>query len=166
MGDAVEDRHPGELPVGDRRPDRLGEHRAVDDARDLDAEVVHQVADWQIAQALRGLVRAADGGGELLAGGLGHSQRLLGQREGSALHDRPLEQPAGAGRDQLGQDRQAAGRLAGDGDVVRVTAELYIVALDPAQGRLLVHQAVVAGRATQPGGAEGRHRRLPVGGAA
>jgi hypothetical protein len=35
---------------------------------------------------------------------------------------------------------------------VRITAELRDVALDPAQGSLLVHQAVVAGRAARPGG--------------
>jgi hypothetical protein len=98
VGDAVDDRHPGELPAGQGRSNRLGEHRAVDDARDLDAEVADQVADRHAAQARRGLVRAADLRGERLAVGLGRSQRPLGQRERAALHDRPLEEPAGAVR--------------------------------------------------------------------
>ena len=111
-----------------------------------------QVADRHAAQARRALVRAADGGGERLARRLGRGQRLLVQRERAALHDGPLEQPASAGRDQLGQHRQAAGRLARDGHVARVAAEPGDVALDPAQRRLLVHQPVVAGRAARPGG--------------
>ena len=77
---------------------------------------------------------------------------MLVQRERAALHDRPLEEPARAARDEVGEHRQAAGRLAGDRDVVRVAAELRDVALHPAQRRLLVHQAVVAGRAAGPRG--------------
>jgi hypothetical protein len=69
----------------------------------------HQVRDRQVAQAGRGLVRAAHLGRECLAGGLGVSQRLLVERERPAFDDRPLEQPARAGRDQLGEHRQAAG---------------------------------------------------------
>src|SRR5215472_205708 len=64
----------------------------------------------------------------------------------------PAASAAGAGRDHLGQHRQAAGRLARDGHVVRIAAEARDVALDPAQCRLLVHQPVVAGRAARPGG--------------
>ena len=109
VGDAVDDRHPGELPAGQGRSDRLGEHRAVHDAGNLDAEFADQVADWHVAQARRALVRAADGRGERLARGLGRGQRLLVQGERTALHDGPLEEPAGAGRDHLGQHRQAAG---------------------------------------------------------
>src|SRR6185369_14635526 len=98
VGDAVDDRHPGELAAGQRRPDRLGEHRSVDDAGNLDAELADQVADRHAAQARRGLVRAADGRGELLAGHLGRRQRPLVQGERTALHDRLLEESAGAGR--------------------------------------------------------------------
>ena len=46
----------------------------------------------------------------------------------------------------------AAGRLSRDGDVARVAPERRDVGLYPAQRRLLVHQAVVAGRATGPRG--------------
>ena len=50
----------------------------------------------------------------------------------------------------MGEHRQATGRLAGDGDVVRIAAELADVALHPTQRRLLIHQPVVAGRAARP----------------
>ncbi len=50
---------------------------------------------------------------------------------------------------------QAAGGLPGDGDPVRVAAELPDVVAHPAQRGLLVHQSVVAGRATGPGGQGG-----------
>jgi hypothetical protein len=55
---------------------------------------VHQVGDGQLAQAGRGLVRAARLGGECLAGGLGVGQRPLVEREGATLDDRLLEQTA------------------------------------------------------------------------
>jgi hypothetical protein len=109
VGDAVDYRHPGELSAGQGRSDRLGQHRAVHDAGDLDDGGADQGADWQATQAGRGLVRTAGGGGECLAGGLGRGERLLGQGERAALYDGPLEEPAGAGRDHLGQHRQAAG---------------------------------------------------------
>ena len=82
---AVEDRHAGEPPGGQRGPDRLGEDLAVDDAGDLDEVGAHQVGDGQAAQAGRGLVRAARLGGEGLAGGLGGGEGLLVEREGPAL---------------------------------------------------------------------------------
>jgi hypothetical protein len=103
-----------------------------------------------VAQAGRGLARAARRSREGLAGGLGVSQGLLVEREGAALDDRLGEQPPGAAGDQVGQDRQATGRLTGDGDVVRVAAEPADVVPDPAQRALLVHQPVVAGRAAGP----------------
>jgi hypothetical protein len=51
------------------------------------------------------LVPLNDRQGERHAGGLGRGQRLLGQGERAALHDGPLEEPVGAGRDHLGQHR-------------------------------------------------------------
>ena len=63
--------HPGELPVGQRGPDRLGQHRAIDDARNLDAEVVNQLAERHAAQARSSLVGAAHVLGQFLAGDLG-----------------------------------------------------------------------------------------------
>jgi hypothetical protein len=60
MVDPVKDRHAGEPPGGQRRPDRLFEHRAVDDAWDRGGrEAAHQVPDRQAAQAVGSLVRAA-----------------------------------------------------------------------------------------------------------
>ena len=151
MVGAVEDRHTGEPPAGQRRPDRLGQDLAIDDAWDVNAVLVgEQRRHRQLAQALARLVRAAGLDRERLAGRLGVSQRLLVERERAALDDRPLEQPSRAAGDQLGQDRQAAGRLACDGDVVRVAAEPADVVLHPAQRRLLVHQPVVARRAAGP----------------
>jgi hypothetical protein len=47
----VEDRHVGEPPSGQRRPDRLGEDLAVDDAGDPDEGGVDEVHDRQVAQA-------------------------------------------------------------------------------------------------------------------
>ena len=148
---AVEDRHASEAAGGECGADRLGEDLAVDDARDGEGrEVVHQCVDGQVAQALGGLIRTADAGREGLTEGLGVGQRLLGQRERAALHDRPLEQTPGALGDEVSEHGQAAGRLTGDGDVVRVAAELADVALHPPQRGLLVHQPVVARRATGP----------------
>ena len=77
MVGAVEHRHPGEPPGGQRGPDRLGEDLAVDDAGDDDVVGVHQGGDGQAAQAGRGLVRAARLGCEGLAGRLGRSEGLL-----------------------------------------------------------------------------------------
>src|SRR5262249_20598026 len=45
---------------------------------------------------------------------------------------------------QVGTDRPAAGRLAADGHLRRVTAEPGDIPVYPGQRRLLVHQAVVA----------------------
>ena len=115
-------------------------------------KLLTRVSTGSVAQAPRGLVRAADLGGERLAEGLGVGERLLVQRERAALHDRPLEEAAGTARDEVGEHRHATGRLAGDRHVVRVAAEPGDVALDPAQRRLLVHQPVVAGRAARPRG--------------
>ena len=98
------------------------------------------------AQARRGLIRAPDRGREALAEGLGGGEGQLRQREGAALHDRPLEEPSGTARDEVGEDGQATGRLARDGHLVRVAAEPRDVLLHPAQGCLLIHQPVVAGR--------------------
>ena len=81
------------------------------------------VVDRHAAQARRGLVRAADLVGERLAEGLGVGERLLVQRERAALDDRPLEEPARAVRDEVGEHRHAAGRLARDRHVVRIAAE-------------------------------------------
>ncbi|GLX23471.1 hypothetical protein Slala02_72990 [Streptomyces lavendulae subsp. lavendulae] len=47
----------------------------------------------------------------------------------------------------MGAGAVAAGGLAEEGDVVRVAAEGSGVALHPAQGRLLVEEAVVPGLA-------------------
>ena len=58
--------------------------------------------------------------------------------------------PREPARDHVGQHGQATGRLARDRDVVRVAAERADVVLHPAQGGLLVHQPVVAGRAAGP----------------
>ena len=147
---AVQDRHPGEPAGGEGGADRLGEDLAVDDAWDGEGrESVHQRVDGQIAQALRRLVRAADSGCERLSEGLGVGQRLLGQRERPALHDRSLEEAPGAGGYEVGEHRQATGGLAGDGHVARIAAELIDVALHPTQCGLLIHQPVVAGRAAR-----------------
>jgi hypothetical protein len=101
MAGPVEDRHAGESPGGQRRPDRLFEHLAVDDARDRGGrEVAHQVRDRKAAQAAGGLVGAARLGREGLALGLGGGEGLLRQRKGSALYDRPVEEPAGTAGDQ------------------------------------------------------------------
>jgi hypothetical protein len=57
----VEDRYAGEAPSGQRRPDRLLEDLAVDDggpAR-LIREVLHELVDRQVSQALRRLIPAA-----------------------------------------------------------------------------------------------------------
>ena len=149
--DAVEDRHVGEAPGGERRPDRLRKDLAVDDARDCSArEVADEVRDGQAAEARGGLVRATRLGGEGLPGRFGVGARLLVERERAALHDRPLEEPARAGRDQVREHRHATGRLPGDRDVARIASELCDVAPYPAQRRLLVHQAVVAGRTAGP----------------
>ena len=44
----------------------------------------------------------------------------------------------------MGHHAETAGALAEDGHVFRVTAELRDVGLHPAQGGLLVHDAVIA----------------------
>ena len=56
----IEDRHPSEPPTGQRRPDRLREDPAVDDAwnRD-DREAPHEIIGREVAQALCGLIGAA-----------------------------------------------------------------------------------------------------------
>ena len=52
----------------------------------------------------------------------------------------------------MGEHRHATGRLARNRHVLRIAAELLDVVPNPAQRRLLIHQAVVAGRATGPRG--------------
>src|SRR5207245_1399170 len=87
----------------------------------------------------------------------------VGQCERSTVHDGPLEQSPRAGRDEMSQDRKCAGGLARDRDVLGVAAKTGNVALDPSQGRLLVHLAVVAGRTA--GGCSKRRVREPAEGA-
>ncbi len=153
----VEDRHTGEPPRRERRPHRLGQDLAVDDARDRGGwEEGDQVVDRHPTKARRGLIRAPDGGREALAERLGGGEGQLRHREGPALHDRPLEEPSGAARDHVGEDGQATGRLARDGHPLRVAAEPRDVLLHPAQRGLLIHQPVVAGR---PSGRR-RQRRM------
>jgi len=70
---------------------------------------------------------------------------------GHALRDRPPEQ---ARRQRAGQqrgDRPGPGRLAEDGDLVRVTAEGGDVVADPLQRGHLVEQAAVGGRPLELG---------------
>ena len=64
-----------------------------------------------------------------------------------ALNDRRAEQSYRPRRDQVIAHRHSAGGFAGDGDLLRVTAECGDVVTDPAQRGLLVGQAVVADRA-------------------
>jgi hypothetical protein len=62
------------------------------------------------------------------------------------LDDGPAEEAAGAGRRQVGTDREPARRLAADGHLARIAAEGTDVALHPAQGRLLVEEVPVDAR--------------------
>ena len=100
----------------------------------------------------RRLVRAARLVGERLAGGLGVGERLLGQRERAALHDRPLEQPARAARDQWTStdtppaDWPAIVTLCGS------PPNWAMLCRTQRSAAMLIHQAVVAGRATGPRG--------------
>ena len=97
MVDAVEDRHARKPPVGQCRPDRLGEDLAVDHARDgsrREVVDVDEVGRGNMAQAVGRLVRAAHRLGEGLAEGLGLRERLLRERKRAALHRRPFKQPA------------------------------------------------------------------------
>ena len=58
--DAVENRYMGELSGGERRADRFGKDRAVDDARDCRTrELVDEFVDRQLAKTSSGLIRAA-----------------------------------------------------------------------------------------------------------
>ena len=65
-GRTVDEGHPVELPPGQRCRDRLGQHPSVDVGQvALDPEVLlgEQLCHRQLAQAGRGLVRTAHGGG-------------------------------------------------------------------------------------------------------
>ena len=153
MVGADDHRHAVELPAGQRGLDRLSEHGAVD---------VRGVADWvlvgqdrgdrQAAQAGRRVAGAPGLGREGLSGCFGRGERLLGQLVRPALHDGALEEPARARRGQLGQRGQAARRLAEQGHLAGIAAKGADVALHPAQRGLLVHQAVVSGRAARAAG--------------
>ncbi len=156
MVDAVEDRDVGEVAVGQRCPDRLREDFAVDDAGDGGGrERVDERVDRYLAQAVGGLVGTTNLVGERLAEGFGLGERHLVQRECAALHDRPLEQTTRPVRDKMGEHRDATGGLAGNRYLMRVAAELRDVVPDPAQRLLLIHEAVVAGRAAGPRGKRG-----------
>src|SRR6266850_3536740 len=130
----IEDRHASEPPTGQRHSDRLREDPAIDDAWNRDGrEVPHQIVGRQLAQALCSLIGAAGAGRESLAVGLSAGEGPLRQREGSALHDCPPEQPAGTAGHEVREYCGAAGRLARNGDVVRVATELFDVEPYPAQ---------------------------------
>src|SRR2546430_15177593 len=105
-------------------------------------EVVHEASDRQAAQALCSLIRAARVRGEGLAERLARGEGLLRQRERSTFNDRPLEEPAGTGGDEVHEHCESTGRLARDGDDMRVAAEPVNIALHPTQGCLQVHLPV------------------------
>ena len=110
----------------------------------------HQVRDRQVAQAGCGLVRAARLGRERLAGGLGVARGCwLSAKDPLSMiafwkSPRAPVETIWARTDRPPADWPAIAH------VVRVAAELADVVLHPAQRRLLVHQPVVAGRATRP----------------
>src|SRR5262249_51049079 len=108
-----------------------------------------------MAQAIRALVSTTCLGGERLTERLGLRERYLVECEGAALDDGSLEESSRPVRDEVGEHGQAAGRLARDGHVVGVAAELRDVALNPAQRSLLVHKAVVPSRPARPRGQSG-----------
>jgi hypothetical protein len=87
----------GEPPGGQRRPDRLRQDLAVDDARDGGVrERVAERVDRHVAQALRRLILAVHLVGEGRSEGLGVGERHLVQCKCAALHDRPLAESARA----------------------------------------------------------------------
>ncbi len=88
------------------------------------------------------LVGGRDGG--LLGGVEGLHLGDAEARPGAGLRHRALEQALGLRRARQGGHHAGAGRLAHDGDLVRITAELGDVGLDPLQDRDGVHQGIVA----------------------
>ena len=140
-------------PRGQRRSDRLGEHRAVDDAGDLDAEVADQVADRHAAQALprsgpgsRPGVANVSPAASAVASGRWFSANVPLCTIARWNSPRAPGETSWASTDRPPADWPAMVTLCGSPPNSRD------VALDPAQRRLLVHQAVVAGRAARPGG--------------
>ena len=136
------------LAIGKRDREILREQVAVDHHSGLDLEA------RQLGERLRTqLGDRLDAGGfqRLRAGSLG----LLGGRHAAhlqphpaaALRDRAVEETLGLWRSDERADHDGAGRLAGDGDVVRVAAERRDVLLDPLQRGDGVHHPVVAGAA-------------------
>src|SRR6476660_6361072 len=90
-------------------------------------------------------VRAACGGCELIALAQCNPGCLDKEiRYGGALGDRPLEQPRGRWRYQVRSRVYRARRLASERYVAGVAAEVCDIGLYPAEGGLLIEDAVVA----------------------
>ena len=122
-------------PGGQRRPDRLGEDLAVDDARDRGArEVVDAARRPAGAAGTRGLVRAARLGGERLAGGLGVASGCWVSANAPLWTIARWNSPRERRETSRSSTETPPADWPGDRDVVRVSAELRDVAPDPAQG--------------------------------
>ncbi len=151
----------GHLP-----PRRGGQHLAVNHRRERrggerdrspPSEVIagpHRVGGGGQPGRVGGLERLRGGGqpgpGRDRPGDVG-GQRGREERAGHALRDGPAKQAGRVRHDQQGRDRAGPGRLAEDGDPVRVTAERGDVLPDPAQRRDLVQQPAVGRHAGQLG---------------
>ena len=103
--------------------------------------------DGKSAKAGSGLAAATGGRSEVGAGSFGGSQRLRRKVIGAAFDDGLLEKIPGRRRLELREDAETARRFAENGDVQGIATEEEDVVADPAEGGLLVHQAVVAGEA-------------------
>ncbi len=138
-------------PPGQRCPDRLGEDLAVDDARDRCArEVVDEVGDRHLAQARCGLILAAHMVAANVCPAAFASARDCWVSANAPLwtiarwkSPREPREIRWASTERPPADWPAIVTLRGSPPNARCCAH-------PAQRRLLIHQAVVAGRTAAP----------------
>jgi hypothetical protein len=114
-----EDRHLRYRPIPHHRQWAVRQQLSTDHR--LGDRVPHQRIDRQLAQTLRGIRAGAAVPRRVritVAFRLSHQDAVCTR---TALHDRGLEQPARAGRGELGAHRDGARRLTGGGDPGQIT---------------------------------------------
>ena len=139
--------HPREAAGVEQRAGLVGQEAAVHERPEgKGPQVGQQRRRRHLAEAgqLVRCARAADRRGERGGGGGALGGGALARRAAAALADRAMEELAAAGRRHLVAHVRRPGGLAEDRDLARVAAERGDVGLDPAQGRLLVEQPLVA----------------------
>ena len=120
----------------------LFEQRRRVGQQDLIATLGSQAREQQCLVA----ICAGEGRRKLITLGLCFGCRSPAVRRISALHDRSMEEAVASRRHQMQAHAVCAGRLSGDGDVVRIAAERSDVIADPDKCRPLIEEAVIARR--------------------